>query len=47
MVYTNEPWIAERWNEKKNPNEGWFEAAVELISEELSDLLEGQLNVEN
>ena len=47
MVYTNEPWIAKRWNGKKNPNEFWFEAAVELISEELADLLEGELNVEN
>lgn len=29
MVYTNEPWIADRWKGAKNPNEGWFKKAVE------------------
>lgn len=47
MVYTNEPWLADRWNGKKNPNEGWFEAAVDLISEALSDLMEGEVYVED
>ena len=25
MPYTNEPWVADRWNGKKNKNEGWFQ----------------------
>lgn len=29
MVYTNEPWISPRWNGKTNPNEGWWNRAVE------------------
>ena len=31
MPYTNEPWVARRWNGKKNPNEGWWEDACESI----------------
>lgn len=29
MVYTNEKWIAERWNGKPNPNEKWWQKAIE------------------
>ena len=29
MPYTNEPWVADRWNGKKNKNEGWFEKGFE------------------
>ncbi len=36
MVYTNEPWIAERWNEKKNPNEHWWNNAFYVIASELA-----------
>ena len=25
MPYTNEPWVAKRWNGKQNPNEGWWQ----------------------
>lgn len=25
VPYTNEPWIAKRWNGRKNPNEGWWQ----------------------
>lgn len=28
MVYTNEPWVK---RPGKNPNEGWFDRAVEII----------------
>lgn len=45
MPYTTEPWQAERWKDKKNPNEGWFEAAVQLIAELLADLCRGELHV--
>lgn len=30
-VYTNEKWIANRWNRKKNPNEKWIDKAVIAI----------------
>ena len=33
MPYTTKPWISPRWNGKKNPNEGWWQAAGELIAE--------------
>ena len=44
MPYTNEPWLAERWHGRKNPNEGWFDAAVQLIAETMTDLLKGELH---
>lgn len=25
MPFTNEPWVARRWNGKPNPNEGWWQ----------------------
>lgn len=43
MPYTNEPWLAERLNGKKNPNEGWFDAAAELIAELVADLAGGSI----
>lgn len=45
MPYTNEPWVAKKWNGHKNPNEGWFDASANLIAESLGDLLGGNLNV--
>lgn len=33
MVYTNEPWISPKWNGKKNPNEKWFDKAVNSLVE--------------
>lgn len=32
VPYTNEPWIAERWHGKKNPNENWFGKAAAYIA---------------
>lgn len=29
--FTNEMWISPRWNGKKNPNENWWNDAVEFI----------------
>lgn len=28
-VYTNEAWLDEKWNGRKNPNEGWIERSIE------------------
>lgn len=36
MPYTTKPWISPRWNGKKNPNEGWWQAAGELLAEYLA-----------
>lgn len=27
MPFTTRPWVAKRWNGKKNPNEGWWQHA--------------------
>lgn len=29
MPFTDRPWLSPKWKGKKNPNEGWFERAVE------------------
>ncbi len=45
MPYTTEKWLSPYWRGKKNPNEGWFESAVQLIAEVLADLCGGELHV--
>lgn len=43
MPYTNEPWLAERWHGKQNPNEGWFDRAADGIAQMLNRLAGGKL----
>lgn len=43
MPFTTRPWVAPRWHGKKNPNEGWWQAAGELIFEQLAQQLGGEL----
>lgn len=43
MPFTNEPWISPRWRGKQNPNEGWWQAACELITGIMQELLGGEL----
>ena len=43
MPYTNEPWRAKRWNGKKNPNERWWQDAVEFIAQYISEELNGEI----
>lgn len=43
MPYTNEPWIAKRWNGKKNPNEGWWERFANEFARRLNKKLKGKL----
>lgn len=45
MPYTTRPWISPRWNGKRNPNEGWWQAAGELIVEYLATELKGEVKV--
>lgn len=44
MPYTNEPWISPKWNGKKNPNEAWFQEAVEYIANYLAYEVNGDLD---
>ena len=46
VVYTNEPWISPKWRGKENPNEKWFERAVEMVAQELTAMLGGTLSTE-
>lgn len=49
MPYTNEPWLAERWTNKKtkkkakNPNEQWWNDAIVLILQEIEQMTGGIL----
>ena len=43
MPYTTEPWQANRWKHP-NPNESWFEAAVQRVAEVLANLSGGELH---
>ena len=47
MPYTNEPWLAERWKGKANPNEAWFQKAVKSIVEELTAELKGVMTIKS
>lgn len=44
MVYTNEPWLAKRWNKRKNPNEGWWEYIYDYFAQRLADELGGEID---
>lgn len=43
MPYTNEVWISPRWNGKKNPNEGWWNNAVEFIVKYIAKRVKGKV----
>lgn len=42
-VCTESPWLAKRWNNKKNPNEGWWERLCEEFARRLARVLGGEL----
>lgn len=42
MPYTTEPWIADSWNGKKNPNEGWWGRFAEEFASRLARALRGK-----
>jgi hypothetical protein len=44
MPYTNEPWISPKWKGKKNPNENWFENAVEEALEKTAKSMKGKVD---
>lgn len=43
VPYTNEPWLSDKWNGKKNPNEGWWQRFVEEFTKRLTTRLKGEL----
>lgn len=43
MKYTNEPWISDYWDGKKNKNEGWWQDAAEIVGRLIAQELEGEL----
>lgn len=45
VVYTNEPWVSPKWKGRENPNEGWFERAVDAFARDLAAALGGKLTI--
>lgn len=45
MPFTNEKWEDPRWNNKQNPNEGWWNRACQNVIENLKRDLKGQLTL--
>lgn len=45
-VYTNEKWIADRWNGRKNPNEKWIDSGVTTFAMYLAQSLGGELTTD-
>ena len=43
MPYTTFPWISPKWNGRKNPNEGWWQAAGELLVDYVAQQVEGKV----
>ena len=43
MPFTNEVWISPKWNGKKNPNENWWNNAIEFIIDYIAKVLGGEL----
>lgn len=43
MPFTNEPWVSPKWNGKKNPNEGWWQKAGDLVVEYIARQVEGEV----
>lgn len=36
MVFTNEPWLHERWHGRSNPNEGWWQRINQYIRDQIA-----------
>ena len=45
-VYTNEPWISDRWHGKKNPNEGWLDRSIERAIPGIRNIFSGVYSAE-
>ena len=43
MPYTTEPWLSPKWHGKKNPNEGWWQTAVDTVAKQVAKRIKGEL----
>ena len=43
MPFVNEEWISPKWNGKKNPNENWWNEAMEMVIQFIAKRLGGEL----
>lgn len=41
--FTNEQWISPRWNGKQNPNENWWNDAIEFVIHYIAERFKGVL----
>lgn len=46
-IYTNEPWLADKWHGAKNPNEGWVQAAIHEAVPVIQMALNGKATIED
>ncbi len=47
MPFTNEPWVADKWKGAKNPNQGWWQKAIEQIINKLDREFGGEISEHN
>ena len=46
-VFTNEPWIDDRWNGAQNPNQGWIQRAIQEAAPTMRIMLSGAMTQED
>lgn len=46
-IYTNEPWIANRWNGKQNPNQEWIQNAIIEVIPTIQAIMSGIITQED
>ena len=46
-IYTNEPWIAERWKGKVNPNQEWIQNAIIEVIPTIQSIMSGEITQED
>lgn len=46
MPFTTLPWKAPRWGGKKNPNEDWWQNAVDAVARYIAEQVDGKLKKE-
>ena len=42
-VFTNEPWIDDKWNGAQNPNQGWIQRAIQEAAPTMRMMLSGTM----
>lgn len=46
-VFTNEPWIDDKWNGRQNPNQGWVQRAIQEAVPTMQMFLSGTMTQED